>query len=79
MGTVTNSVHREPWNKGKIVGQKAPFKNGAARPLALFGICFGATPCDANASYLAQLSLSRTNRSPIAGASLFLSGEGISS
>lgn len=26
MGTVANSVHREPWNKGKIVGQKAPFK-----------------------------------------------------
>src|ERR1019366_2472774 len=21
-----NAVHREPWNKGKIVGQKAPFK-----------------------------------------------------
>jgi hypothetical protein len=20
------TVHREPWNKGKIVGQKAPFK-----------------------------------------------------
>jgi len=26
MGSVTNAVHREPWNKGKIVGQKAPFK-----------------------------------------------------
>jgi integrase len=22
----TNAVHREPWNKGKIVSQKAPFK-----------------------------------------------------
>lgn len=21
-----NAAHREPWNKGKIVGQKAPFK-----------------------------------------------------
>ena len=21
-----SAVHREPWNKGKIVGQKAPFK-----------------------------------------------------
>ena len=21
-----NALHREPWNKGKIVGQKAPFK-----------------------------------------------------
>ena len=26
MGTAANAVHREPWNKGKIVGQKAPFK-----------------------------------------------------
>ena len=26
MGSVANPAHREPWNKGKIVGQKAPFK-----------------------------------------------------
>lgn len=26
MGSVASSIHREPWNKGKIVGQKAPFK-----------------------------------------------------
>ena len=26
METAGNAVHREPWNKGKIVGQKAPFK-----------------------------------------------------
>ena len=26
MNTRANSVHREPWNKGKIVGQKARFK-----------------------------------------------------
>lgn len=26
MATAGNAVHREPWNKGKIVGQKAPFK-----------------------------------------------------
>ena len=26
MGSATNTAHREPWNKGKIVGQKAPFK-----------------------------------------------------
>jgi Phage integrase family len=26
MGTNANAVHHEPWNKGKIVGQKAPFK-----------------------------------------------------
>ena len=26
MGTVANAAHREPWNKGKIAGQKAPFK-----------------------------------------------------
>jgi hypothetical protein len=26
MGSNANAVHGEPWNKGKIVGQKAPFK-----------------------------------------------------
>jgi integrase len=26
MGSATSTAHREPWNKGKIVGQKAPFK-----------------------------------------------------
>jgi integrase len=26
MGSNANAVRREPWNKGKIVGQKAPFK-----------------------------------------------------
>jgi site-specific recombinase XerC len=26
MGTAANATYREPWNKGKIVGQKAPFK-----------------------------------------------------
>ena len=26
MGTAGNPTHREPWNKGKMVGQKAPFK-----------------------------------------------------
>ena len=26
MGIATNAVHREPWNKVEIVGQKAPFK-----------------------------------------------------
>lgn len=26
METVANAVYREPWNSGKIVGQKAPFK-----------------------------------------------------
>lgn len=26
MGTTDNPTHREPWNKGKLVGQKAPFK-----------------------------------------------------
>ena len=25
-GIGSQAVHREPWNKGKIVGQKAPFK-----------------------------------------------------
>lgn len=26
MGSAANAAHKEPWNKGKIVGQKAPFK-----------------------------------------------------
>ena len=26
MSASTTSAHREPWNKGKLVGQKAPFK-----------------------------------------------------
>ena len=26
MDSTVSAVHREPWNKGKIVGQKAPFK-----------------------------------------------------
>lgn len=49
MGTASNVSHREPWNKGKLVGQKAPFKlkdiwalrvrlqmEGRVRELALF-------------------------------------------
>jgi site-specific recombinase XerC len=51
MGTAGNVVHREPWNKGKLVGQKAPFKlkdiwalrvrlqmEGRVRELALFNL-----------------------------------------
>ena len=51
MGSDANTVHREPWNKGKIVGQKAPFKlkdiwalrvrlqmQGRVRELALFNL-----------------------------------------
>lgn len=26
MGSAANTLSREPWNKGKIVGRKAPFK-----------------------------------------------------
>ena len=26
MESIAKAAHREPWNKGKIVGQKAPFK-----------------------------------------------------
>ena len=26
MGSTAKATYREPWNKGKIVGQKAPFK-----------------------------------------------------
>ena len=51
METNVAPVHREPWNKGKIVGQKAPFKvkdirslgvrlqvQGPMRELALFNL-----------------------------------------
>ena len=51
MGAAGNAVRREPWNKGKIIGQKAPFKlkdiwalrvrlqmEGRVRELALFNL-----------------------------------------
>ncbi|MXN29478.1 tyrosine-type recombinase/integrase [Delftia sp. CH05] len=51
MGTTGNFIHREPWNKGKLVGQKVPFKlkdiwalrvrlqmDGRVRELALFNL-----------------------------------------
>ena len=51
MGSTGNTVHRERWNKGKLVGQKAPFKlkdigalcvrlqmEGRFRELALFNL-----------------------------------------
>lgn len=51
MESNANAVQREPWNKGKIVGQKAPFKlkdiwalrirlqmEGRVRELALFNL-----------------------------------------
>ena len=51
METSATSLHHEPWNKGKIVGQKAPFKvkdiwalrvrlqmEGRTRELALFNL-----------------------------------------
>ncbi len=51
METSGIAVHREPWNKGKIIGQKAPFKvkdiwalrvrlqmEGRVRELALFNL-----------------------------------------
>jgi integrase len=51
VNTSTTSTHREPWNKGKLVGQKAPFKlkeiwairvrlqlQHRARDLALFNL-----------------------------------------
>jgi hypothetical protein len=51
MGASGNAVRREPWNRGKIVGQKAPFKlkdiwalrvrlqlQGRVRELALFNL-----------------------------------------
>ena len=51
MGTSGNATRREPWNKGRIVGQKAPFKlkdiwalrvrlqmEGRVKELALFNL-----------------------------------------
>lgn len=51
MGTTGNPIHCEPWNKGKLVGQKAPFKlkdiwalrvplqmEGRGREFALFNL-----------------------------------------
>ena len=51
MESNASTIHREPWNKGKIVGQKAPFKlkdiwalrirlqmEGRVRELALFNL-----------------------------------------
>jgi len=51
METSGSDLHREPWNKGKVVGQKAPFKlrdiwalrvrlqmEGRVRELALFNL-----------------------------------------
>lgn len=51
METTASDLHREPWNKGKVVGQKAPFKLrdiwalrvrlqmlGRVRELALFNL-----------------------------------------
>lgn len=36
METAENAAHHEPWNKGKVIGQKAPFK------LRTFGRCASA-------------------------------------
>lgn len=51
MKSNVNALHRKPWNKGKVVGQKAPFKvkdiwalrvrlqmKSRARELALFNL-----------------------------------------
>ena len=57
MGSNVNAAHREPWNKGKIVGQKAPFKTkdiwalrvrlqmeDRVRELALFNLTIDSKP-----------------------------------
>ena len=36
MGSDANAAHREPWNKGKIVGQKASFALAAETGLTMF-------------------------------------------
>jgi hypothetical protein len=33
MGSAANVAHREPWNKGKVVGQKVPLELGDIRAL----------------------------------------------
>ena len=43
MGFVANTVHRESWNKGKIVGQKAPFTPSSASD-ALTWLVLGRAP-----------------------------------
>ena len=72
MGSNANAVHREPWNKGKIVGQKAPFKlndicarrvrllQSRVRELALFNLGIDSS-CAA-----ATLSASRSGTSATA-------------
>jgi hypothetical protein len=37
MGTAGNATFREPWNKGKIVGQKAPFRQAGLKPTRAMG------------------------------------------
>jgi len=57
MGSAANTLSREPWNKGKIVGQKAPFKvkdiwalrvrlqmENRVRELALFNLGIDSNP-----------------------------------
>ncbi len=58
METTANAFHREPWNRGKIVGQKASFKlkdiwalrvrlqtGNLVRELALFGLGIDSKQC----------------------------------
>jgi hypothetical protein len=67
MGTAGSAAHREPWNKGKLVGQKSPFKlndiwalrarlqmEGRVRELALFnlGIELGHSKLESTVRYL---------------------------
>lgn len=74
MGTAGDTSSREPWNKGKIVGQKAPFQlkdiwalrvrlqmEGRVRDLALFnlGIDSKLRGCDLVALKVRDGSMSR--------------------
>jgi hypothetical protein len=60
MGIAGNAAHRKPWNKGKIVGQKAPFRledlwalrvrlhmEGKVRELVLFNLGIDTSYADA--------------------------------
>lgn len=32
---ITSTSHRDPWNKGKLVGQKAPLRKGKGKGLGM--------------------------------------------
>ncbi len=82
MGTAGNAVHHEPWNKGKIVGQKAPFKlkdiwalrvrlqmEGRVRELALFNLGIRCPRCPSRSTVPLPMSTRPCRGSPATRAS----------